>query len=117
MLPLPTGKGRKSGGIAFALSDVRPDGTRLVVGDGYGDAGVWHPFGLRAAAPYSRTREKRVRSAGGSVEAHGVFLTIVVVFAVPQLAAELGNVVGAAEPRAPDAKAGDSEGKEGVADD
>ena len=41
MLPLPTGKGRKSGGIAFALSDVRPDGTRLVVGDGYGDAGVW----------------------------------------------------------------------------
>ena len=32
MLPLPTGRGRNRGGLALALSDVRPDGTRLVVG-------------------------------------------------------------------------------------
>ena len=44
MLPLPTGnKGpasRNRGGLAFALSDVRLDGTRLVVGHS-GEAGVW----------------------------------------------------------------------------
>ena len=44
MLPLPTGsKGpasRNRGGLPFALSDVRPDGTRLVVGDS-GEAVVW----------------------------------------------------------------------------
>jgi uncharacterized membrane protein len=44
MLPLPTGnKGparRNMGGLAFALSDVRLDGTRLVVGHS-GGAGVW----------------------------------------------------------------------------
>lgn len=44
MLPLPSsdkGPNRGGGGILFALSDVRPDGTRLVVGTSDGNAGVW----------------------------------------------------------------------------
>jgi len=44
MLPLPSsdkGPNRGGGGILFALSDVRLDGTRLVVGTGDGNAGVW----------------------------------------------------------------------------
>ena len=44
MLPLPSsdkGPNRGGGGFLFALSDVRPDGTRLVVGTSDGDAGVW----------------------------------------------------------------------------
>ena len=40
MLPLPTGRGRNRGGQAFALSDVRPDGTRLVVGQQRGGRGL-----------------------------------------------------------------------------
>ena len=42
MLPLPTGRGPANrGGVPFALSDVRLDGTRLVVGTSDGKAGVW----------------------------------------------------------------------------
>ena len=42
MLPLPLGRGRNRGGLPFALSDVRPDGTRLVVGiTSSQGAGVW----------------------------------------------------------------------------
>ena len=41
MLPLPTGRGRNRGGLAYALSDVRPDGTRVVVGNGNQGAAVW----------------------------------------------------------------------------
>ncbi|MBA2303164.1 MAG: hypothetical protein H0W08_11075 [Acidobacteria bacterium] len=37
MLQLPAIRG----GLAFALSDVRPDGTRLVVGTSQASAGVW----------------------------------------------------------------------------
>jgi uncharacterized membrane protein len=44
MLPLPADKDRgpaNRGGLPFALSDVRLDGTRLVVGTSQGNAGVW----------------------------------------------------------------------------
>ncbi len=41
MLQLPAPPGANRGAVAFALSDVRLDGTRLVVGTSQANAGVW----------------------------------------------------------------------------